>query len=249
MRALILAAGIGNRLGSAAAGRPKCLLEFAGRSLLERHMDILADCGIDGVSLATGYQAGLLEQTLAGMDTPLDIRTSLNPDFTEGSVISLWTLREELTAGEDLLLMDADVLYDPRMIEHLRDTDHENCLLLDRDFEAGDEPVKICVRDGRLVEFRKQLAPGLSYDFAGESVGFFRFSADMAARLAQSCTDYLDADQRDAPYEEVIREQILASPEAFGFEDVSGIPWLEIDFPEDIQRARQEILPQLPANP
>lgn len=245
MRALILAAGIGQRLGVVSAERPKCLLEFAGRSLLERHMDILADCGIDGVILAVGYQADLLQQTIDALDTPLDIRTRVNPDYTEGSVVSLWTLREELRAGEDVLLMDADVLYDARMIERLCATGKENCLLLDRQFEAGDEPVKVCIRAGRLVEFRKQLAPDLVYDFAGESVGFFRIGADMAARLANACQDYLDLGLRETPYEEVIRDQILARPEAFGYEDISGIPWLEIDFPEDIQRAEQEILPQI----
>ncbi len=241
----MLAAGVGKRLGPSSAGRPKCLLEFGGRSLLSRHVDILSECGIDGLTLAIGYQAGLLRQALEGLDTGLDIRTRVNPDYAEGSIVSLWTLREELTAGEDLLLMDADVLYDRRMIERLRDTPGENCLLLDRDFEDGDEPVKVCVREGRLVEFRKRVDTGLDYDFAGESVGFFRFGASMAARLAQTCQAYLRAGRREAPYEEVIRDQILASPDAFAYEDVSGIPWLEIDFPADLRRAEREILPRI----
>ncbi len=67
----------------------------------------------------------------------------------------------------------------------LVDTDIENCYLLDRDFVDGEEPVKIAIQDGVMVEFRKQLAEGLSYDTIGESVGFFRFGSGM--RCADCC--------------------------------------------------------------
>ena len=49
----------------------------------------------------------------------------------------------------------------------------------------------------------------------------------------------------EEPYEEAIRDLLLETPDAFGYEDITGLPWIEIDFPEDIQRAQNEILPQL----
>ena len=101
-------------------------------------------------------------------------------------------------------------------------------------------------RSGKqLVEFRKRLAPDLAYDYSGESVGFFRFSRSMAARLAERTEDYVQDGRLDEPYEEVIRDLLLESPEEFGFEDVTGLPWVEIDFPQDIERAQKEILPQI----
>ena len=141
--------------------------------------------------------------------------------------------------------MDADVLYDRLMIEKLVNTNIKNCFLLDRDFEQGDEPVKLCVRENLLVEFRKKLAPDLTYDFAGESVGFFRFDRTFGERLAQATEEYVMNQKRDQPYEEVIRDLLLETPEQFSYEDVTGIPWIEIDFPEDILRAEKEILPKL----
>ena len=141
--------------------------------------------------------------------------------------------------------MDADVLYDRRIIERLVKTDIPNCFLLDRDFEPGEEPVKLCVRDGYLVEFRKQVALDLVYDFSGESVGFFRFESAIARRLATRTEQYVADGLDEKSLEEAIRDLLLETPEAFGYEDITGLPWIEIDFPEDIKRAQNEVLAQL----
>ncbi|MEH1884037.1 phosphocholine cytidylyltransferase family protein [Nostoc sp.] len=245
MKAIILAAGVGRRLGKDGQIQPKCLLNFNGKSLLERHLNHLRHYQIDEVVIAVGYQAQRIQDEIKALGAEKWVSTVYNADYTKGSVISLWTVRQHLAAGDDILLMDADVLCDRRIIERLVKTDIPNSFLLDRDFEPGDEPVKLCVRDNYLVEFRKQVAPGLTYDFAGESVGFFRFGSAVAQRLATRTEQYV-ADGRDnEPYEEVIRDLLLETPETFGYEDITGLPWLEIDFPQDIERAKNEILPQI----
>ena len=110
---------------------------------------------------------------------------------------------------------------------------------------AGDEPVKIAVRDGVMVEFRKQLADGLSYDTIGESVGFFPLWARCAAAIAAECARFDSEGLGDAPHEEALRNVLLRQPGDFGYEDVSGMPWIEIDFPEDVVRATDEVLPAI----
>ncbi|MFN6537858.1 MAG: NTP transferase domain-containing protein [Nostoc sp. EkiNYC01] len=244
MKAIILAAGVGRRLGKDGQIQPKCLLKFNGKSLLERHLNYLRDYDIDEVVIAVGYQAEKIQDEIKALAAENWVSTVYNPDYTQGSVISLWTLRQHLAAGDDLLLMDADVLYDRHIIERLVKTNISNCFLLDRDFEPGDEPVKLCVRDSYLVEFRKQVALTL-YDFAGESVGFFRFENAIAQRLARRTEQYVAEGLHDEPYEEVIRDLLLETPEVFGYEDITGLPWIEIDFPEDIQRAENQILPEI----
>ncbi len=79
------------------------------------------------------------------------VRTIHNPAFSEGSMVSLWAARAALASGDDILFMDADVLYDPALIERLVDTKLPNAFLIDRDFEPGDEPVKLCLRGWRVV--------------------------------------------------------------------------------------------------
>jgi choline kinase len=143
------------------------------------------------------------------------------------------------------MIMDADVLYHPGILQRLVETKKENCYLLDRNFPPGDEPVKIAVRDGQMVEFRKQLASGLAYDLLGESVGFFRFGPACAATIAEECAIFDTEGLDDAPHEEALRNVLLADPGSFGFEDVTGLPWIEIDFPEDVARASGDILPAI----
>jgi len=244
MRAIILAAGFGRRLGEHGKA-PKCLLEFGGRTLLDRHIRNLNRLGIDNITLCIGYESELVESALGPYT---GISTIRNPDFRTGSIVSLWTTRAVLGAGDDVLLMDADVLYAPKILAPLLNTPIKNRFLYDRDFIPGDEPVKICLDCGRIVEFRKQLAPDLHYNDCGESIGFFSFERQMAARLAAVTEAYVEAGRRDEPYEEAIRDLALAHPEQFRVEDVTGIPWVEIDFPEDITRANEQILPQIDDN-
>jgi choline kinase len=142
--------------------------------------------------------------------------------------------------------MDADVLYDYRLMARLVESRHVNCFLMDREIEPGEEPVKLCVREGRLVDFHK-VARG-ACDYYGESVGFFRLSPPVAARLAARAEAYISGGRRGEWYEEAIRDELVESEAGtFGFEDVTGLPWIEIDFPEDVARARDEILPRLAA--
>lgn len=240
--AIILAAGVGRRLGSD-GHPPKVMLEFGGRTLLKRHLDALEAAGIREVSITVGYQADMIEAEAERYGWRDRISFVHNPRYREGSLVSLHAQSDRLREGRPLLLLDGDVLYDPRMIDRLVQAPGENLLLVDREIEPGDEPVKICFQGGRIVDFRKQ--PEHRHDWHGESVGFFRFSAAMAAALADRCADYVAEGKTGLEYEEAIRDLILAQPDRFGAEDISDLPWIEVDFAADVQRARELVLPQL----
>jgi choline kinase len=119
--------------------------------------------------------------------------------------------------------MDGDVLYEPRMLDRLVRAAGENLLLVDREIEPGDEPVKICFSGERIVDFRKR--PEHAHDWHGESVGFFRFSGSMASALADRCADYVANAGAGLEYEEAIRDLILAFPDRFSACDISDLPW------------------------
>lgn len=240
--AVILAAGVGRRLG-AAGDRPKILLEFGGRTLLERHLAALRACGVEDVGITVGHGREFVEAEVARLGWGGRIGFVHNPRYREGSMVSLWAQSGRLREGRPLLLMDGDVLYDRRMIARLLAAPGENVLLVDREIEPGEEPVKVCFRGDRIVDFRKR--PGHAHDWHGESVGFFRFSAAMAAALAGRCAAYVEGGRTDVEYEEAIRDLILAAPERFAACDVTDLPWIEIDFEADVARARADILPRL----
>jgi choline kinase len=240
--AIILAAGVGRRLG-ALDERPKILLEFDGSTLLARHLAALHRHGIDEISITVGYEDALIAAEVKRLGWTDRVRFVRNARYTEGSMVSLSVQDSLLRAGRPLLLMDGDVLYDHRMIASLIRAPGENVLLLDREIEPGEEPVKICLRDGRIVDFRKK--PAHAHDWHGESVGFFRFSPGMARALADRCAVHVEAGRTNLEYEEAIRDLILAEPDRFAVADITALPWVEIDFPADVARARDEILPRL----
>lgn len=249
MHAIILAAGRGSRLAEHNPdGHPKCLMEFGGRSLLARHLELLARFGVARADLVVGYEADRILAHVATLDARPEVSFHFNPRYQLGSVLSLWAAEETLRSGVPVVVMDADVLYHPEILRRLVETRVDNCYLLDRQFEHGDEPVKIAVRAGVMVEFRKRLDPALQFDMLGESVGFFRFAPDCAASIADACARYDAEGLRDAPHEEALRDVLLERPQAFGFEDVTGLPWVEIDFPCDVIRAGADILPAIRAD-
>jgi len=252
MRAIILAAGRGSRLQQPGnqqvqvAALPKCLLKFGGVSLLERHLRLLRRAGVTDVVLALGFKHDLIEAELAQLGWQPRPQIVLNPGFELGSVLTVHTVAEPMTRGGDVLLMDADVLYHERIMTALvSGAGPINRVLLDKDFEAGDEPVKLCVREGVPVELRKQLPAGLQYDTIGESVGFFRFDNAAARRFISIVAQYVESGRANLPHEEAIRDLLREGSQRFEVADVTGAPWIEIDFPADVARAAQEILPQL----
>jgi choline kinase len=246
-RALILAAGVGRRLGEAnplAPHPPKALLRFGGTSLIGRHLDILHRCGVQDVTIVTGYGESDMRAELAALPGK-PAAVVVNPDFIQGSIVSLHAGREILLGGGPVILMDADVLYDIRLMTRLVESTLPNTLLLDREIEPGDEPVKLCIAGGHIVDFHKR--PKVAHEWHGESVGFFRFAPDAAAELAERVAGYVGSGGTGLEYEEAIRDMMIASPPGrFGVEDISGLPWTEIDFPEDVVKA-QALLPELAA--
>ncbi len=248
MKAVMLAAGIGNRLGNnRMRTTPKVLLKFGGRTLLQRHIEILQCAGIEELVLGVGFNREDIEQEIASLGAAHYVRTVFNPDFENGSILTLWVLRDALCSDGPVLLMDGDVLYDSRMMTRLITSDHSSCSLLDRVTLLDDEAVKLCIRDGKIVEFRKWLSA--EFDFCGESVGFFKLSADMATSTIAQVQVHIEQGRRDEPYEEPLRDVILTSRRGtLAYEDITGLPWIEIDYAADLMRANSEILPLLQAH-
>jgi choline kinase len=193
-----------------------------------------------------GYRHERVEAELDRLNWLPRPQIVLNPRFELGSVLTVHSAADALTRGGDVLLMDADVLYDQRIATALvAGEGPANRVLIDRDFEAGDEPVKLCISAGVPIELRKKLDTELKYDTIGESVGFFRFDQSGARRLAALVEGYVSRDNAHMPHEEAVRDLLRERSQIFEVADVTGAPWIEIDFPTDVIRAAHEVLPQL----
>jgi choline kinase len=235
---IILAAGKGARLNGTAGDKPKCLLHVGDKTLVERQIATLRSAGIDDVAVVVGCQADRVR-----LSCGRDVQFIENSRFAQtNSLYSLWLARPLLVDG--FVVMNCDVLLHPQLVVDLVTARHPNALLLAYqeadDAPLGDEEMKVKVRRGRVVDISKTMAAD---EADGENVGVVKFGAEGARRL----TGYLDArvasgglrDWAPRAFCDFAKEHSL---HAIG---TRGLPWTEIDFPEDYERAVNEILPAI----
>jgi choline kinase len=237
--AILLAAGVGKRLLGLTGGRPKCLIEIGGRSLIVRLLEQLAAAGVEDAIVVTGFGAAALRDAVRDGPGRIRVRWLHNERYEEGAILSLWTAREAL--DRPVLVMDADVLCGDDMIARLVDSPHRNCFLLDASVEPTGEEQMLLVRGERVRNIVRGGAPG--WELAGESVGFLKLGAGAARVLRELLEIRVAAGHTNIEHEEVYPE--LLERVEVGFERVDGMPWTEIDFPDDVTRAARDVLPRL----
>lgn len=228
--AIILAAGVGRRFGSALEDRPKALLEVAGETLLGRLIRQLRQAGVEEIVVVVGFGGRHVEALFEG---DADVTILHNPDFTRGAILSLFTARAYL--DRSVLVMDADVFGPDEMIRRLVSSPHASCFLLDPRSEATGEEQMLMVQGQRVRDIAR--IPRGSYDRLGESVGFLKVATEAAPRLRELLAERVEAGDVDLEHEEVY-PKFLSEVEV-GFERVDDLSWTEIDFPEDLERARE----------
>lgn len=246
-RAVLLAAGVGDRLRPFTEHHPKCLIEVGGRTLLERHLDTLtAAGGVDALVIVVGYLEAQIRAAVAAWQAhhpgALEVLFESNSAYRKGSILSLFAARDHL-AARDCVIMDADVVYPHALMTRLLDSPHRNCFLVDETATRTGEEMMVCVRDGRALHIARSREPStmIGWDLTGEGVGFFRLDRSDAASLVDTMRAMIDEGLDRVEYEAAI-DRFLKSHVA-GVETVGDLPWTEIDFPEDVEKAETRVLP------
>ena len=240
MKAIILAAGVGKRIGAVTGNRPKCLLEFGGRSLLVRYLDALLTVGVKSAVLVVGHRQELIRDAVGESYRGLAIRYVVNDQYHRGSLYSLWLAR--VSFDDDLLIMDSDVLCPASFVRRLVTSPHPNVLLVDEMARQDSEERMAIIRGGRVVALTKK-RPTEPPDLIGEGVGFIKVTRSDARRMVAAMEPFVQKGELDLEYEDTWEAFFRAVP--VGCEKIGGQPWIEIDFPEDIVRAEREVLPRL----
>ena len=239
MKAVILAAGRGRRLQDLTGHRPKCLIDVGGKPLLYRYFDALAHLGVTRICMVVGYKQEYIREAVASYPSRVEVTFLVNPDFERGSIGSLWAARGAM--DDDVVIMDADVLFHPAVLERLLTSSHANALLMDETVAQHTEECMVAVRQGRVTALSKQVPD--EYDLVGEGVGFLRVGQTAVPQLLRSVETCVAQGLPDMEYEDALTDFFREVP--VGVERIGGLPWIEIDFPEDLERAEQEILPRL----
>ncbi len=241
MKAIILAAGVARRLAPLTDHTHKCLMRVGGRSLLDRMLEALATNGVDEAVLVVGHCQDQVRRAAGRSRGRMRISYVENPEYQKGSILSLWRARDTLLR-DNTLVMDADVLFPTTFLTRLIAAPAPSALLLDRGFQDTGEEVKLYAVGERVIALGKKFVPE-AWDVIGEGVGFFRCSAGHA----QDYIDLLEASIQETggsnEYEDALHRLLARVP--VGWVDVTGLPWTEVDFAEDLQRAESRILPQI----
>lgn len=245
MHAIILCAGVGKRLAPYTEARPKCLFEVHGTTLLERHLAHLRALGVATVTLVTGHLEEMIRAEAARVAPPGLVRVVRNEAYRRGSIVSL--LRGLDGVADDLVFMDADVLYHPDVLGRLVRSAHRSSVLIDTGSTESGEEMMIGVRGGRARMIARRVSHAGPWDVSGESVGFFKVGKESLGALRESIDATLAKGGEDQEYEASLN--VLFERIPVGFERVDDLAWTEIDFAEDLQRAREQIAPSLPALP
>ncbi|HJU05514.1 MAG TPA: phosphocholine cytidylyltransferase family protein, partial [Nitrospiraceae bacterium] len=219
MKAVILAAGVGKRLWPVTQHRPKCLIELGGRTLLSRYLEHLAGVGIRQAVIVVGYKHEMI-RAAAGTDLHgVAVRYVKSDQYQRGSITSLWLARHEL--DEDVVIMDADVLFHRQILRRLIDSPLPTALLLDETVKQQTEECMAIVRGGRIVALTKRMPD--RYDLAGEGVGFLKVRRADCPFMIDSLNTHVERGELDMEYEDGLRE--FFGSVRVGYETIGGLPW------------------------
>jgi choline kinase len=241
---LVLAAGVGKRLMPLTEERPKGLIELGGRSLLARLLDGFAAAGVRETCLVVGYRQEMIRAQLGASHRGMALRYLDNPAYTRGPRLSLWTGRD-VFRRDDVVLADGDVLFAPALLARVVQAAEPNVFLAEPDFvDTGEELVLYSAGD-RVVGLRRGVAgpPPAPFDARAEWVGFVRVGRAAGAELAAALDAMIREGRVEGDYEAALdgllgRHRFVSCP-------TDGLPWIEIDFPQDLHAAEAEVLPRL----
>lgn len=231
MRAILLAAGIGRRLKPLTDATPKSLIRIGKKSVLERMLDSLLKGGIKDISIVVGHLGEKIKKCIGKEYSGTAINYILNRDYETGSVLSVWAAKEYF--DDDMLLMDSDVIFESAILERLIGSKNGNCFLMDKNYMETGEEMKVAARLGRVMQIARRITE--EHDEIGEGVGFFKLSKKYRKELLIVLKETI-ADDKGSDYESALDKLVRRVP--VGFEDVTGLKWTEIDFENDIEKAK-----------
>ena len=237
MIGVILAAGMAKRLRPLTDKCPKCLLKVGERTLLQRTVDAQLAAGITELVVVTGYRGEMIRDFLTTHYPSLTIHFIHNADYEHNNnIFSLW-MTLPYTDGKDFLLMDSDILCDPKIVARV--AQEEGTVLALNRHELGEEEIKVIVdEENRVVEISKVCSIEQAI---GESVGIEKMTAEYSTALFRELEQMIEGEGLIDIFYERAFERLIPQGHTFRIVDTTDYFSYELDTPEDFEHAQHDI--------
>jgi choline kinase len=237
MQAIILCAGMGVRIKDLTRGKPKCLLNICGKSILEHQIDAIKRYTTVPPIIVVGYKAEMIKSCLENNN----VRFVYNPDYAITNVLaSLWYALPEIKKDVNLICMPGDLIFDHKIIKKLLDYNSEINIAVQKR-ECDDEAVKVLINEKKIISIGKQLEIN---ERTWEFIGMLKVEAGLVENFREVVSGIINNGERNGYVFTALQEIINKGGTSVGYVDVKGYLWEEIDFAEDYDRANKKFLNQ-----
>lgn len=233
MQAVILAAGVGSRLNGVSNGLPKCLVPIGEQTLIEHQLEALSEAGIGEILIVVGYKADEVRKVVGDQVSFIE-----NTRYDKTNSLFSLSLASDWIHGP-FVLMNCDVLFDPDILHRLI-AKGGNSLAYDSTASVGQEQTKVALREGKVIDLGKDLPTELA---RGESLGLMCFDSEGAKILFSRVKALVQNGGAKSWVMEAVRS--TCSSILINGVNTAGLPWVEIDFPYDLNRAQKEVWPAI----
>jgi choline kinase len=233
-KAIILAAGKSKRLGALTENMPKCLLPLGSKTILEHQIENLRLNGISDITIVTGFCEEMIRKSCGS-----SFRYVSNPVFDKtNSIYSLWLALKQIQDG--VIVLNSDVVFHPDILAELTGSPYHDALTVSFQDDMGAEEMKVKVKEGKIYDISKGIDPD---EADGENVGIVKFSAEGVKVLFKKVDELVKQGVVNA-WAPLVFQKICLYHDLYCV-STEGLPWIEIDFPEDLEKARKEIYPAI----
>ncbi|MBE6212475.1 MAG: aminotransferase class I/II-fold pyridoxal phosphate-dependent enzyme [Rikenellaceae bacterium] len=239
MQAVILAAGMGRRLGELTGDNTKCMLEVNGVKLIDRALACLSELNLSRVVLVVGYKGENVKRYVGNNYKGMEVVYVDNPIYDKtNNIYSLYLAKEYLVA-EDTLLLESDLIYEPAVLHRIVENDYPNLALVDKYESWMDGTVVLLNDEGKIKNFiSKRDFKYSDIDHYYKTVNIYKFSKEFSAtHYVPFLKAYCQALGRNEYYEQVLKVITLLDDSPLKALPLQGEQWYEIDDIQDLDIA------------
>lgn len=236
MQAIILAAGMGRRLGELTKDNTKCMLEVNGVRLIDRTLDSLASLGLSRIVIVVGYNGEKVKQYVGTSHKGVEVVYVDNAIYDKTNNIYSLYLARDYMLREDTLLLESDLIYEQAVIDKLLADPRPDLALVDKYESWMDGTVVTLDEEQNILQFINKEKFRYS-DIASyyKTVNIYKFSADFSKhQYVPFLEAYCSALGRNEYYEQVLRVITLLGTTTLKALPLSGEKWYEIDDIQDL---------------